>query len=379
MNIARVHNKHITCRLAFLFIFLCFFLFESEYAKAVDSSWNKFAPPPDDKYDWIQLTSGEWLKGELKVLYNYKVDFDSDKLNKLTLDFEDVKKIRTNKPRSISIQNTDLNNNPIVVEGVVNLVDDKIIITLGVEAKVFERNQVIAIAPAEKKEKDLWSGKISLGINVRGGNTDTVDLNLRAKANRYTAKSRLVFEYLGNYSEADQIETSNNHRFSGYRDTLLSRKFFWRQLAGEYFRDHFKNIDHQLSLGTAIGYNFIRTPTTKWEVTGGLGGRYTKYVSVEPGQSIDHTSPAFGASTLYDKEVTKWLDFLLNYSFQIVNEDAGKYTHHFISTLSTELVKNINLDFSFIWDRIQEPEPDSDGNIPKKDDYQLILGLSYDI
>jgi len=93
----------------------------------------------------------------------------------------------------------------------------------------------------------------------------------------------------------------------------------------------------------------------------------------------DHTSPAFGASTLYDKEVTKWLDFLLNYSFQIVNEDAGKYTHHFISTLSTELVKNINLDFSFIWDRIQEPEPDSDGNIPKKDDYQLILGLSYDI
>jgi len=35
------------------------------------SAWDAFVPPPDDKFDWIQLTSGEWLKGELKALYNY--------------------------------------------------------------------------------------------------------------------------------------------------------------------------------------------------------------------------------------------------------------------------------------------------------------------
>jgi hypothetical protein len=25
-------------------------------------------PPPPDEFDWIQLNSGEWLKGEFKVL-----------------------------------------------------------------------------------------------------------------------------------------------------------------------------------------------------------------------------------------------------------------------------------------------------------------------
>ena len=30
-------------------------------------------PPPPDEFDWIQLTSGEWLKGELIGLFNDEV------------------------------------------------------------------------------------------------------------------------------------------------------------------------------------------------------------------------------------------------------------------------------------------------------------------
>ena len=32
-------------------------------------------PPPPDKFDWIQLTSGEWLKGELKRISPYGLIF----------------------------------------------------------------------------------------------------------------------------------------------------------------------------------------------------------------------------------------------------------------------------------------------------------------
>jgi len=45
--------------------------------KAMQSqAWQPPPPPPDD-FDWIQLKSGEWLKGELKVLYAKKLEFDS--------------------------------------------------------------------------------------------------------------------------------------------------------------------------------------------------------------------------------------------------------------------------------------------------------------
>jgi len=374
------HNKHIIGRIVWLCMLICICFSAGEYARAADSPWDKFVPPPDDKFDWIQLTSGEWLKGELKFLYDFQVEFDSDKLDLLTFDLEDVKQIRTHKPQSISIEDLGLSDDPIVIEGIVNLNDNKVIMTVGDETREFKRNQIISIAQArEKKERDLWAANISVGFNIRGGNTETSDLTLRADTKRLTATSRLVFEYFGNYSETDQIESSNNHRLSGYRDTFLSKKFFWRQLVGEYNRDRFKNIDHQLSLATAIGYHFIYTPKTKWEISSGLGGRYTKFVSVEPGESIDNTSPAFGAGTKYDTEITKWMDFLAEYSFQIVNEEAGRYTHHFITTLSTDLIKGFDFDFSFVWDLIRNPQPDSGGNVPKKSDYQLIFGLSYDI
>ena len=46
-----------------------------------DSSTAAEAPvfvPPEDGYDWIQLTSGEWLKGELIGVFDDEVEFDSD-------------------------------------------------------------------------------------------------------------------------------------------------------------------------------------------------------------------------------------------------------------------------------------------------------------
>lgn len=66
------------------------------------------------------------------------------------------------------------------------------------------------------------------------------------------------------------------------------------------------------------------------------------------------------------------------YSLQIVDKEAGSYTHHFITTLSTDLTSDIDLDISFVWDQTKDPQADSDGNVPKRDDYQMIIGFSYE-
>ena len=378
MKTKKTHIQHIIPKAAWLCILTCICIGASVNARAADSAWDNFVPPPDDKFDWIQLTSDEWLKGELKVLYDYQVEFDSDELGLLTFDLEDVKQIRTHKPQSIRVEDAGLSDEPIIVEGIVTVIDDKVIMTVGDETREFERNQLVSIAQADKKESDLWSGSITLGVNIREGNTETADANLRANAKRRTASSRLVLDYVGNYSEADRIETSNNHRLSGYRDSFISKKYFWRQVVAEYYRDRFKNIDDQFSLVTSLGYHIIHTAKTEWDISAGLGASHTKFISVEPGQSIENTSPALGAGTMYDTELSSWMDFLVDYSFQIVEKEAGSYTHHFISTLSTDLTGDIDLDISFVWDRIQDPQPKSVDTAPKKDDSQLIIGFSYD-
>ena len=52
-------------------------------------------PPAPDKFDWVQLTNGEWLKGEIIVLYDGNLEFDSDELDLQTFDLDDVQHIRS--------------------------------------------------------------------------------------------------------------------------------------------------------------------------------------------------------------------------------------------------------------------------------------------
>ena len=52
--------------------------------------------------------------------------------------------------------------------------------------------------------------------------------------------------------------------------------------------------------------------------------------------------------------------------------------HHLLTTLSSDLVGNFDVDISFVWDRTQDPPPLADGTLPERDDYRLLVGLSYE-
>ena len=56
-----------------------------------------------EKFDWIQLTTDEWLKGELIAMYEDSLEFDSKKFNDVTFDFGDVRQIRSAKPLQIGL------------------------------------------------------------------------------------------------------------------------------------------------------------------------------------------------------------------------------------------------------------------------------------
>ena len=349
----------------------------SEDAKA-KAAWDKFVPPPDDKFDWIQLTSGEWLKGELRVMYNFSLEFDSDEMDLQTFDWEDVKQIRSAGAQSIRVEPEDGIGEPSTAIGQLNLVGNKATVSSGDQAIEFERNQIVSIAKGSTKEVDLWTGEISLGVNIRSGNSDLVDSSFIANAKRRTADNRFVIDYIGNYSKAESIETSNNHRLNAYYDIFKTSNYFWRPVFGEYYRDQFKNINHQVTAGTAFGYHIIRTPKTEWEVTGGVGVLFKQFVSVEAGQDSENTSPSLGLGTRYETDFTSWLEYLFDFSFQIVDQESGSYIHHFITTLESDLIGDLDLDISFVWDRIQDPQPAEDGTVPQQDDFQLILGIGYE-
>ncbi len=162
--------------------------------------------PPDDGYDWLRLTSGEWLRGELIGVFNDEVEFDSDILDELTIDGEDVDQFYSPRTFELSIRGRDR------VMGRVWLNGDRDKVLVGEVEQEFSRDEMVAITASAERERDRWSGDISLGVNVRQGNSEFIEYNMIAGVERRTPQSRIFVDYLGTFNETEGVQVANNHR-----------------------------------------------------------------------------------------------------------------------------------------------------------------------
>ncbi|MFV9616339.1 MAG: DUF481 domain-containing protein [Gammaproteobacteria bacterium] len=348
----------------------------AEAAAAADDASSKPWLPAAKEFDWVQLTSGEWLKGEIKSMYNKSLEFDSDKLDLLNIDWEDVKYLKSYRPSNVNIENSE----PLT--GSLQISDDKVTITDGENVQEFNRFDLISLTPAGEREADLWAIKFTLGLNVRSGNTDQLDYNSKFNAKRRTARSRVLIDYIGNISKTGNedgvlTETINNNRLSVSDSIYATRYFFYTPIFAEYYRDPFKNIDQRTTAGIGLGYTIFDNGKYEWNVNGGPAFVSTKYLSVQPGEDQKIEVGAVVLATDFDAELSSALDFIFKYNIQAKEAEAGGYTHHMIATFESEITGRLDFDISMIWDRTSQPATDADGNTPEPDDYRLTVGVTY--
>lgn len=328
--------------------------------------------PPDDGYDWIQLTSGEWLKGELVGLFDEEVDFDSEILDDLTLDWEDISTIYSPRILEVRIQGQRF------LQGKVRIDQNNVIVSGANGEIVYPRESLLAISSLADRERDRWMGELALGTNFRRGNTEFVEYNMIAHLERRTPVSRGFVDYIGTFNETDGEQISNNHRLNLVFDRFNDSRFFWRPFSLQYLRDPFQNIAHQGTFETGVGYELVDTGRTEWDLHSGIGFNVVERVSVEADQERRSTSPTFSLGTDFETELTEWLDYLFSFQMTFVDEASGEYQHHMLTTLSTDLVAGLDLDISLIWDRVQKPPANAIGETPERDDYRLLIGVSLD-
>ena len=344
------------------------------FAEEAATEWR----PPDDGHDWIQLKNNEWLMGEIKSMYKDSLEFDSDTLDLQSIDWADVTYLRSAGESNINVEDVG------EAIGIVEISGDTVKLSDGDDVREFSRAKLISLTPAGDQEIDLWAVDLTLNLNLRSGNTEQIDYTSRFSARRRTARSRVLFDYVGNISKTDAgtgtlVETVNNQRLSGGWDLYATRHFFWAPIFGEYYRDPFQNIDQRLTAGAGAGYTIIDTPKIEWNVSGGPAYQSVRYVSVQPGEdeSISGGAAVFG--TNYDQEITSKLDFIFNYNMTAASSDLGGYTHHLLASLESEITGSLDFDVSFMWDRVSQPTTDAEGNTPLPDDYRLMIGIKWSL
>jgi putative salt-induced outer membrane protein YdiY len=333
-----------------------------------DLSW----VPPEDGYDWVQLKSGEWLKGTVKAMQERDLEFDSEEMDYQTFEWRDIRQLRSGRMLQIKLINGEN------IFGRINVTPSEMTVR-GLAAdspgRTVPRDQIQSFTRAGSHERDYWTGDISLGLSMLGGNTDQTDYNGQGHLQRRTPATRLTIDYIGNLSETGETETARNTRVNGSFDVWMTQHFYLVVPSFEVYADPYQNIARRMIGGVGFGYDIIDRPTLEWNISTGPGYLETKFVSTQVGESQTTSAFALGLSSRFEWDVTKDVELTLEYRGQFTSKEAGETTHHTVSGLSIDLTKRLSVDLSFTWDRITQPKPDASGVTPERDDYRLVFGL----
>jgi hypothetical protein len=102
-----------------------------------------------------------------------------------------------------------------------------------------------------------------------------------------------------------------------------------------------------------------------------------RFDSVEAGESKDDSSAALIFATRFDKDINSNIEATLDYRVQSAVPDIADTNHHLEVILSVDVIGDLDLDLTFVWDRVGDPQPDSSGNRPQRDDFRLFVGLGF--
>ena len=287
-------------------------------------------------------------------------------MDRLKLDWEDVAEVRSPRVNSIVYQDRTTAEGTLLIRG------DKVIIGTPEGELRFPRSEIYSIVTGEDSELKHWDGKVTFGLSSQSGNVSQVTTNAQAAIKRRSTFSRLAFDYTGYYSEFDGVENANTHRGRAAWSLYVSRRWYWVPIALDVFSDKFQNIKYQITPSTGVGYAIVDTPSIEWEIGAGVGVRYTRFESVEVNEDDDDYTPSLLPLTHFNWDVTKKVEIDLLYQLEIAMPETRNTNQHFTATLSLDLIGDFDLDVTLQWDRVGNPERDSNGDFPEKDDFPHV-------
>jgi len=355
-----------------LLLTLTFLALTAGFAAAQDDVW---APPPpsDVEKDWIRLSSGEWLWGTIDLMRDESLEFDSEEMNVVTIDWVDVIEIRS--ARAMTYVRLDGS----VVTGTSTMKGETVLIDTTEGVVEIPRLQISSILEGKPTELNFWSAKVGVDLKTRTGNTDQKDFGARIFIKREAARSRIDVRYQGNFSETNDEENVRNNRGNIEWKVFLTRKFFVSPVKLEFFSDKFQNIDRRITAGVGVGYYISRSSKADWFVE--LGGSYqdTRWRSVEPGEDEEESNGSIPFRTTLETDINKRTELTAEYGVQLGLGHEANTIHHTFLMFEIDLWGDIDFDMSVTWDHVTRPKTNAEGITPLKDDVATYFGLSIDL
>jgi hypothetical protein len=329
-----------------------------------------------DTFDWVQLVSGEWIKGELKRMREESLEFDSDKLGLLTIDLADVAMVHS--PRLHAYVFDDR----VSATGKAIIVQDQVIVETEQGTQVFPRAELDSIVEGGQRERDWWSMKLRFGLTLNRGNTDQLTYDIVFNTRREDELTLLDLNYNANFGRTNGIQNVNRHLGDLNFKVFISKRWFLTPAFGQLFNDRFQNIRFRATPAAGAGVHIIDAPKVTWDFQTGIGYQFLRYKDDSSVTGSNPQSDVFiPLYTLADFDITGDIDLTLSWLTNLVVTTIGNTNHTGKADLAIELTSALDLDVAFLFLRTEDPAPSPDPAGPpiERNDYQLVVGISLEL
>ncbi len=331
-----------------------------------------------DTFDWVQLDSGEWVKGNIKRMRDESMEFDSDELGMLYIDFGDIATVHS--PQT----NTYVFDGRISATGPAIITEDTIIVQTDQGTKTFPRSELESIVEGER-ERDWWSMKLRFGLQLNRGNTDQLTYNIDFNTRREDRLTLLDLNYNGSFGRTDGVQNVKRHLGEGLFQVFLGSRWWVTPIFGQLFNDTFQEIQFRATPAAGAGVHIIDRPKVTWDFQTGIGYQFLRYTSTaDPTLKNPQHDLFLPLYTYWDFDITGDIDLTLSWLTNLVVTEIGNTNHTGKADLAIELTSVLDLDIAFLFLRTEKPaQPDltSDPSATpvEKNDYQLIVGISLEL
>jgi len=338
-----------------------------------------------DSHDWLQLTTGEWLRGRLRWMHakglqaGEQVKFYSEQLNDLLFDWYDVAQVHCANVKTLRFQG----HRDVVGKCIVTM--DRVVVEAPEGPKTFPRSKLVAIIDGEARERNWWSTALSVGFSANAGNTNQGSLNSTWSLQRADGRTLARLDYNGNVSWANGSLNANRHLVGFDVNLLVWKKFYVIPAVGQVLYDKFQNLKLRATPGAGGGMHAFskakrkknHTNRFQWDLQAALGYQFARFFSTASGVANPQSDGFIMFRTFWKFDLLSGdVEISLDWRTNLVYTQIGNTNHVGTAVITIEVTDMIDFAPSFLFLRTENPEPEADGTVPKKNDYQVVVSLA---
>jgi putative salt-induced outer membrane protein YdiY len=326
-----------------------------------------------DTYDWMRLTSGEWLKGNLKRMRDDEIEFDSDKLDIVTFEWEDVDRLLC------PVINTYVFEGKLDLVGRAVVTADTVVVETEDGIQRYPRKDLLSIVEGAPRERNWWSSRLGAGFSATAGNTNQGSFGGYFELERADYRTRTLLRYDGTIGYANKEQNVNRHIGNASARLFISHRWYIYPAAAQFLNDRFQNTRFRATPGAGSGVHLFDTKRWKWDVDWGLGYQYIEFLSAASGVTNPQNDGFVTAGTWAELEFYKDIELELDWRTNLLYTTIGNTNHTAYANFTVEVSDIFDFEVKFTFLRTENPPPRADGTQPQKNDYQLSVGVAFDI